>query len=171
MSDSGGPEGGSRPGMTALHPAVASLGFLLGTWRGEGRGEYPTIESFAYGEEVIFGHVGKPFLTYHQRTWALDDQRPLHAEMGYLRGLPEGRLELVLAHPTGIAEVEEGRLDGTRLTLRTAGVLVSASAKRVDALERDFEVTGGTLRYEVRMAAVGEPLQHHLAATLERVPA
>ncbi|MGH9024308.1 MAG: FABP family protein [Acidimicrobiia bacterium] len=63
----------------ALHPHVGPLGFLLGTWRGEGEGFYPTVPRFAYGEEVRFWHSGKPFLAYSQRTWSLADGRPLHA--------------------------------------------------------------------------------------------
>lgn len=151
-----------------LHPDIAPLGFLLGTWEGEGVGEYPTIKPFHYGEEIRFAHSGKPFLFYVQRTWALGDRRPLHAEAGYLRHVGEGRIELVLAHPTGITEVEEGRLDGCSLRLATTHVGATATAKRVDALERDLDVDGNRLAYAVRMAAVGEPLTHHLAATLER---
>ena len=154
-----------------VHPDVEPLAFLIGTWRGEGHGVYPTIAAFDYGEEVRFAALpGKPFLTYSQRTWALDDQRPLHAETGYWRPKPDGRLEVVLAHPTGISEIEEGTLDGTTIDLIATAIGLAATAKEVTGVARRFElVDGGVLRYELRLAAVGQPLQGHLTAELRRV--
>lgn len=49
-----------------LHPHLRALAPLLGAWQGRGTGEYPTIEPFEYLEEVVFSHVGKPFLVYGQ---------------------------------------------------------------------------------------------------------
>lgn len=158
--------------MSDLHPGVAVLAPLLGTWAGQGAGEYPTIEPFGYLEEVTFGHNGKPFLIYGQRTKANDDGRPLHAETGYVRVPSPGRVEWVLAHPTGITEIEEGTLSvgGTAVEMELTATTIgrTTSAKDVTALSRSIRVDGDELTYTLRLGAVGQPLQHHLSATLHR---
>ena len=155
-----------------LHPDVVSLAPLLGTWTGRGHGHYPTIVPFDYVETIVFEHMGKPFLAYSQRTAAADDGRPLHAERGYLRLVGTDRAEMVMAHPTGIVEVLEGSLevapDSICLRLATTLVGLTASAKRVDAVERAMRFVGDTVTSTVRMAAVGQGMQDHLAATLVR---
>jgi hypothetical protein len=150
----------------ALHPDVAPLGFLLGSWMGEGKGFYPTISPFEYGEEIRISHVGKPFLAYTQRTWALDDGRPLHGETGFWRMAGSGRVELVVAHPNGHAEVAEGRLAGTSISVVSIGMQHTSTAKPVDAIERDINVDGEVMTYSLRMAAMGEALDGHLEAEL-----
>ena len=158
--------------MPELHPDIAVLAPLLGTWVGRGAGEYPTIEPFTYAEEVTFGHVGKPFLSYTQRTKALSDGRPLHGETGFLRVPSAGRVEWVLAHPTGVTELEEGLLTARagviEMELASSAIGRTASAKDISALSRSFRIEGDAMTYTVRMAAVGQPLQHHLAASLTR---
>lgn len=159
--------------MPEIHPGIAVLAPLVGTWVGEGSGEYPTIEPFTYVEELIIGHIGKPFLSYAQRTKG-SDGLPLHAETGYLRVPAPGRIELVVAQPTGITEIDEGTLsvDGhvVDIAVDATSIGLTASAKDVSALSRSIRVDGDELSYTVRMAAVGQPLQHHLAATLHRQP-
>lgn len=155
-----------------LHPDLEALAPLLGSWAGQGTGKYPTIQPFEYLEEVVFSHVGKPFLVYGQKTRAVADGKPLHAETGYLRVPQPGRIELVLAHPSGIAEIEVGTYSVTgdliEVELATATIGLAPTAKQVTALGRSFRVDGDELSYSVQMGAVGHPLQDHLAAVLHR---
>jgi THAP4-like, heme-binding beta-barrel domain len=155
-----------------LHPDLEALAPLLGTWAGRGEGKYPTIEPFEYLEEVVFSHVGKPFLAYTQKTKAVADGRPLHAEIGYLRVPQPGRVELVLAHPNGITEIDAGTYSVTgdviEVQLSSTAIGLAPTAKEVTALGRSFRVDGDDLSYTLRMGAVGQPLQDHLTAVLHR---
>lgn len=155
-----------------LHPDLAALAPLLGTWAGQGAGKYPTIPPFDYLEEVTFAHVGKPFLAYAQKTKAVADGKPLHAETGYLRVPQPGHVELVLAHPSGITEIEVGTYSVTgdliEMQMTTTAVGLTPTAKEVTGLGRLFRIDGDELSYTVQMGAVGQPLQDHLAAVLHR---
>lgn len=151
-----------------VHPLLDPLRFLIGTWRGSGSGRYPTIATFEYEEEITFSPgPGKPFLAYSQRTRRAVSLEPLHAESGYLRALGSGRVELVIAQPTGIVEVLAGSVDGSRVAV-TGTAHVTPTARPVSATTREIEVVGDVLRSSLAMEAVGRPLQHHLSAELSR---
>lgn len=151
-----------------VHPDLGRLALLLGEWRGEGEGQWAGGEPFRYREWVAFGHNGKPFISYTQRTSAMDDGRPLHAESGYWRAAPDGAVEVALSHPIGVIEIEVGRWEGGRLSLRTAALDCTPTAKTVTALQRDFEIDGDVLRYSLRMAIDGGDARPHLTAELRR---
>jgi hypothetical protein len=152
-----------------LHPDLLPLEFLVGVWRGRGAGEYPTIEPFSYFEEVIIEHLGKPFLTYSQRTRDAETKLPLHAECGFFRPAGPGRVELVVAQPSGIVEIQEGTLRDRTLTFESVLVGTSSTAKDVASVTRVIEIEGDTMAYRVGMEAVGQPHLPHLAAALNRV--
>ena len=151
-----------------MHPDVAHLAFLLGRWAGEGEGEWPRGEPFRYGEELTFEHVGEAYLLYSQRSWSPDDEVPIHAERGFLRPGAPGRVELVLAHPLGIAEVAEGTIQGQLVEVATTAVALTTTASPVTELRRRIEVRDGVLSYELHMAMRDIALTSHVWARLTR---
>jgi hypothetical protein len=157
-----------------LDPALLPLAFLIGDWAGAGLGQYPTIEDFRFGQEVSFGYVpGKQFLDYESRSWLIDEHgekvRPLAREHGYWRPQPDGGLEVVLAHPTGIVEIWLGELSDGKIELHTDAVARTATAKDYSGGHRLYGLVKGDLLWTYDMAAMGQPLQNHLAAQLKRV--
>jgi hypothetical protein len=155
-----------------LHPSLERLAFLLGRWEGAGVVGYPTIESANFGQEISFSHNGKPFLFYTSRTWLLDADgtigRPLAMETGFWRPQEDDRLEVLLAHPTGITEIYLGEQSGTKIELATDAVVRTSTAKEVTAGRRLYGLIGADLGWAYDMAAVGQPLQSHVSAQLKR---
>jgi nitrobindin-like protein len=152
----------------AVHADLSPLMFLIGTWRGGGNGEYPTIGPFRYGEEMLFEHVGDPFLLYSQRSWLEPGGAPLHFERGFLRPGGPGRVELVLAHPLGLTEVAEGTLEGTALQTASTAMGRTGTGDPVTSLVRRWLVDGDVLAYELDMATATTPLARHLTGELRR---
>ncbi|NNN11244.1 MAG: FABP family protein [Acidimicrobiaceae bacterium] len=145
---------------------------LGGVWKGEGRGSYPTIQSFRYSETTSFNHVGKPWIGFAQSTKSIESETPLHSESGFIRLLTEGVVEMVVAHAFGIVEVYSGTIleseDHYVLDLKSTAVNSSPSAKVVESTERLIEVHPDLLRYRFSMAIPGHPTQLHLEAELKR---
>jgi len=156
--------------------------WLIGRWVGVGTGQYPTIEDFRFGQEMVFGTDGRPFLTYASRSWLLDEDgqqvRPTGAESGFWRPRPDNHVEVVLAHPGGFAEIWHGaqtvseihdaQVIGAQVKLVADVVARTVTAKRVDGGERLYGLVDGDLLWTYDMAAVGQPLSNHLAARLRR---
>lgn len=155
-----------------LHADVMPLAFLLGHWQGNGHGDYPTVEKFTFAQELAFTHDGRPFLHYLSRTWLLDEEgesvRPLAVETGFFRPRPGGEVEVLLTHPTGVAEIYYGAVDGAKIQLRTDAVARTASAQEYTAGYRLYGLVEGDLLWTFDMAAVGQPLQSHIWARLQR---
>ncbi len=63
-------------------------------------------------------------------------------------------------------------VDGDLIAIELEATVIgrTGSAKEVTAVSRSFRIDGDAIDYTVRMAAVGQPLQHHLAASLRRSP-
>lgn len=155
------------------HPLLRPVLPLLGRWHGRGRGEYPTLEQdFQYEQEVTFSHDGRPFLRYEARAWLIDGTgaavRPAGREAGWWRVMPDASLEVVLTHPTGIVEILVGRVSGEEIELESKDVARTPLAKEVTGTRRRYSLGDGELAFVQEMAAVGLPMQHHLAARLRR---
>jgi hypothetical protein len=75
---------------------------------------------------------------------------------------------VVLAHPTGIAEIWYGEIEGAKIEMRTDVVARTVTAKEVSAGHRLYGLVNGELMWAYDMAAEGQPLQPHLWATLIR---
>lgn len=156
-----------------VHGDLEPIAFLLGRWEGAGVGGYPTIESFNFGQEIEFGHNGKPFLTYTSRTWLLDEAgnkvRPLATETGYWRIQPGRQLEVLLAHPTGFVEIYVGEVAFHKIELQTDMVARTASAKEYTAGHRLYGLVNGNLMWAFDMAAQGQPMSSHMSGELKKV--
>src|SRR5215204_5675438 len=132
-----------------VHPDVAPFAWLLGSWEGGGDGDYPTIDEFRFGQELIFQQDGRPFLHYMAKAWLLDAEgnkiREAAQETGFLRCLDNGDVEMMLTHNTGIIELYHGKVDGAKLEVSTDAVMRTATAKEYVGGRRLYGLVEGEL--------------------------
>jgi hypothetical protein len=159
-----------------LHPQCQLLAPLLGVWRGEGLAQYPSLlGEFPYGQQIAFGHDGRPFLAYEARAWLLSPSgqvlRPAAREVGWWRVDEEEIIEVVLAHMFGICEIYYGGRTGeTSWELESATVARTDTARETTAAARLYGILeDGQLAYAEERALRGLPMKPHLSAQLKRV--
>ncbi|WP_181779660.1 FABP family protein [Pseudonocardia pini] len=160
----------------SLHDQCLGLLPLIGVWRGTGEVVYPTIDGpFHFGQQLVFAHDGRPFVSYEARAWLLDEDggviRQAARETGFWRPQPDGSLEVLIAHATGIIEAWFGEKGDLRSwQIETDAVVRTPSAKEVTAARRLYGlVNQGDLAYVDERAMEGQPLQPHMSALLHRV--
>ncbi|MGB3772217.1 MAG: FABP family protein [Rhodococcus sp. (in: high G+C Gram-positive bacteria)] len=154
---------------------------LVGVWRGRGEG-HDERGDYDFGQQIIVGHDGGPYLTWESRTWRLGtDGAYAEADLresGFWRvsgtGAPgtddEETLELLLTHASGLIELYYGRaLTQSSWELATDVVIRTTSAALVGGAKRLYGIVeGGDLAYvEERVGPDGD-LTPRLSARLER---
>lgn len=157
-----------------IHPNCARLAWIIGTWAGNGHGEYPGIEDFEFGQEILFQQDGRPFIHFMSRSWIVDAEgnhvREAAQETGFIRPQPDGTLEVVMTHNLGFVEIWHGAVDpeAPRFEIVTDAVARTGSAKEYTAGKRLYGYVNGDLLYAFDMAAMGNELQPHTHAQLVR---
>ena len=179
-----------------LPQAVLPISWMLGAWRGHGKGGYPTVADFSFVQEVTVTTDGRPFLIYESRSWELDDDgrvgRSLAMETGFIRVVHAGDdveakpstvhdVEMIISHPTGYAEVwagtttttgiENARFTGAKMELRSHGVVSANLAKPYAGGERLYGLVNGNFLWRFDMAAMGQEPAAHVAAQLQPLSA
>jgi hypothetical protein len=159
-----------------LHP----LGFLIGSWRGEGVGAAAAGSGadFPYAEMLRVYDDGSPYLAYETQIVSAVDGHWIHSESGWWRDHPaedDGSvsIELVLTSAAGVVEVLMGEMTdgpaGRKIELASDLVARTPTATPVTADKRLYAVRGGKLMYAIDRAAGESGLAPHLAAALDRM--
>ncbi|MBP2475850.1 hypothetical protein JOF53_004722 [Crossiella equi] len=160
-----------------LNDQLLALLPLVGVWRGEGVVDYSTLdgEPQRFGQQITFAHDGRPFLHYESRSWLLNADgsvlRPAAREVGWWRIQADDTIEVLLAHQSGILEMYYGKpRNQTSWEIATDAVVRTEGAKEVTASQRLYGIVeGGDLAYVDERAMVGQDMQPHLSARLQRI--
>ncbi|CAN8233689.1 unnamed protein product [Cochlearia groenlandica] len=158
-----------------IHPTAAPLAYLLGKWRGEGKGG-KRLDSdsplFEYVEELSFSHSGKPAIEYKQRTWKVGSEgEAMHGESGYFLPKPDGSIDVVIAQSSGLVEVQKGtyKFDDGDKVISLKSQLVGNSSK-VNEIYREFIYFDGKLRHVVEVSTTTtNSLVPHLRSLLHKL--
>ncbi len=147
---------------------------LVGKWRGEGKGHFPTISDFVYFESLQFEQRDPLTLHYMQKTdkqYADQAVETSHWESGFIRLLEDNSLELINVQSGGRGEVLTGHYaqieSGLQLTFRSQSQI--NDARMIDTT-RIFTLSGNMLTYQMQMHTTAvNGLLPHLDAKLFRV--
>jgi THAP domain-containing protein 4 len=159
--------------MPPLHDDIKPLAWLLGKWKAvQANAFYPTMKDFSYGEEIEFFHVGQPNIQFTLYSFNRETLAPMHREVGFLKIKPgTNTVAFISAHNLGLADIEEGEVQGEELNLGTTslGRLSFGKDPAVLKLKRRLRKSGEFLEQVVDMETSKTPLTQHLLTRYEKV--
>jgi hypothetical protein len=156
-----------------INPALQGVSWLLGTWLGNGHGNWPPGGEFEFGQQVEFATNGGPYLHYLSQTWTLDADgqplAPLTMETGFWRPQPDAAIEVIATHPEGVMQLWMGRIQGKKIELTTDFVARTNTASAEDTGgQRLYGHVEGDLLYAWDRATLEVPMQPYMWARLKR---
>jgi len=89
-----------------LKSIIEQLKAFEGSWKGNGKGNYPTIDAFEYEEILTFRFdMSYPLIAYEQKTLLIPQNESSHWETGFIMPLEDGSVELSNAQGGSRVEV------------------------------------------------------------------
>jgi hypothetical protein len=129
---------------------------LVGAWIGEGSlVDLSADETVLVGTQIVFGHDGRDFLSYDQRTWQMPVGSPpgpapeaiaATRETGFWRrGFGQDAVEIMLADPTGAILTMTGIAGDARYEVATDATQRTPTGRAAWPERRMYAVIGDRL--------------------------
>jgi hypothetical protein len=150
------------------------MDILEGSWKGEGRGQFPGVTSFNFRETLTFTRRDEKTMAYEQRTQKLYDGQteylPSHWENGFISILDNGDLQLVNIQVGGRNEILAGTVEEFDSMFRIHFVSKALNNDpRMVSSARTLELQDDILRYEMEMHTTKvDQSTPHVRITLQR---
>lgn len=157
------------------HDLIA-LGWLVGEWHGDGHGIDHEGKEFTFEQHIVFQHTGADYLYSSSWGWLTDADGKrgeyLPSELAFWKPKSDASLEVTLTNSDGWTEVLVGKIQVTRIDLRTDAVVRAEGAVvSHSAGQRLYGKVEGDLMYALDRATNDHELRPHMWARLKRVEA
>ncbi|NLE97952.1 MAG: FABP family protein [Propionibacterium sp.] len=157
-----------------LDPRLTALGWLVGSWEGTGNGTDVDGEDFQFEQRIQFWPGGGPYIYYLAQAYVLDADGKagdmIDMETGFWRPKPDASLEVTLTNAAGWTEVHVGKIQVTRIDLRTDAVVRTESAEvEHSAGQRLYGKVEDDLMYALDRATTTHDLRPHMWARLKKM--
>uniref|UniRef100_A0A5K3G1P6 DUF1794 domain-containing protein n=1 Tax=Mesocestoides corti TaxID=53468 RepID=A0A5K3G1P6_MESCO len=106
---------------------MRDLAFLLGRWRGKGKGFLPHSVPYEYEEDLVIQSIGQPNFTYHTTSYI--KRVPKHREAGFLKFHVDDQIQLNIADSLGTCRVFLGTLNDLGRNIKSLVLTTDSSCR------------------------------------------